>query len=84
MSGENSGSTRQFFSAEGAAVLSESDTVSFPPTRAVYVGGAGNLVVTMKNGVDCTFTDVPAGTLLPISITKFKTASTATLVVGLS
>ena len=79
-----SGNYRSTFSAEGAAVLSESDTATFPRTRAVYVGGTGDLVVTMASGVDCTFSSVPAGTLLPISIIALKAATTATLIVGLS
>lgn len=51
-------------------------------SRAIYVGGAGNLVVTMLGGGDATFTAVPAGTILPIRVTRVKT-STATALLNL-
>jgi hypothetical protein len=73
----------QTVSAYDAVSLSESDTATFKTTRAVYVGGTGDLVVTMNSGNSVTFSAVPAGALLPIQITQFKTASTATLVLGL-
>ena len=80
----NEGTTRTLFAAESAVALAESDTVTFPATRAVWVGGLGDLVVQMKSGQIVTFSAVPAGTLLPICITQFRAASTATLVVGLN
>jgi hypothetical protein len=80
----NEGTNRTLFAAESAVVLTESDTVTFPATRAVWVGGVGDLSVQMKSGQIVTFSAVPAGTLLPICIKQFRTASTATLVVGLN
>lgn len=48
-------------------------------SRAIYVGGAGNLAVLMKNGVTATFQGVPAGTLLPIRVRRVNaTGTTAT------
>lgn len=73
----------QTVSAYNAAALSESDSAEFPTTRGVWVGGAGDLSVTMNGGAVVTFSAVPAGTLLPIQIIQFRTASTATLVLGL-
>lgn len=70
-------------SAYNATALSKSDSVEFSTTRGVYVGGAGDLVVKMNGGNTVTFSAVPAGTLLPIQIIQFRTASTATLVLGL-
>lgn len=59
-----------------------------PRPRAIYVGGAGNLVVTMVNAAgaaaDVTFTGVLAGSVLPIRPTKVKTSSTASLLVALA
>jgi hypothetical protein len=53
-------------------------------TRALYVGGAGNLVVTMANGVDATFTGVAAGTYLPVRVGRVKaTGTTATAILAL-
>lgn len=52
--------------------------------RAVYVGGAGNLVVRLMNdSADITLSAVPAGTLLPIRPSHIRSTSTATLIVGL-
>jgi len=52
-------------------------------TKALYVGGAGNLKVTI-NGTALTFTAVPAGTILPIAPSLvWSTGSTATSVVAL-
>lgn len=53
-------------------------------TRAIYVGGAGNLKVTTVNGEDVTFNSVPAGTVLRIRTKKvFSTGSTATNIVAI-
>ncbi|WP_338719499.1 hypothetical protein [Devosia sp. XK-2] len=53
-------------------------------TRAIYVGGAGNLAVRLLSGADVTFAAVSAGTVLPIRALRVLTASTATNLVGLS
>lgn len=53
-------------------------------TRAVYVGGAGNLVVAMwGGGADVTFTGVLAGSVLPIRVKAVRATSTATSIVAL-
>lgn len=52
-------------------------------TRGIYVGGAGDVTVTMRDdGASVTFSDVPAGTILPIRVKKV-TAATASDLVGL-
>ena len=73
------GATRGF-------VLTKSDSTTFPATRAVYVGGAGDINVVFEDepGVTVLLSAVPAGTMLPIRITQLYSASTsATLVCGL-
>jgi hypothetical protein len=53
-------------------------------TRAVYVGGAGNLAVVMYAGETVTFTGVPAGSLLPIRVKQVLSSSTtATTILAL-
>lgn len=59
-----------------------------PPTRYIYVGGAGNLVVRLMpqedgNQPTLTFMAVPVGTLLPIRAYQVMSATTATNLVGL-
>lgn len=85
MSLESSGNYRSTWTAEGAKVLTKSDSVVFPACRGVYVGGTGDVNVKMANGVNCLFSAVPAGQILPISIIQLlSTSTTATLVVALS
>lgn len=72
-----------FSSALSAAVVTVSDTNVLPQTRGLYVGGAGNIAVTMSDGNDVTFTGVTAGQILPISVIKVKaTGTTATAIVA--
>lgn len=53
------------------------------PTRAVYVGGGGNIVAIMDGEV-VTFVAVPTGTILPIRCTRINsTNTTATSLVAL-
>lgn len=69
--------------SKGVAVTTHDTNELDPIPRAIYVGGAGNIVATM-DGVDVTFVGVQAGSVLPIRPTKIKTASTATSMVALS
>lgn len=52
------------------------NTDPIPTTRAVYVGTAGALVVTMASGRTATFLNVPSG-IFPIQITGVQGGSTA-------
>ena len=53
-------------------------------TRAIYVGGAGNVVAVRHDGTTVTFTAVPAGTVLPIAVRRINsTSTTATAIVAL-
>lgn len=60
--------------------ITESDVTTYENVRAVWFGGTGTAVVTM-NGEDVTFANIPDGTMMPISITKLKAASTVSSVV---
>jgi hypothetical protein len=69
----------------GAKAISPSDNDDLQYwMRGVYVGGAGDLKVTMFDGSTVTFESVPAGSVLPIYIKKIhSTGTTATKIVGL-
>jgi hypothetical protein len=49
----------------------------------IYVGGAGDVVITDLRGNDATFSAVPVGTTLWVRASKVKAATTATLLLGL-
>ena len=67
-----------------AAAVTKSDDTVLTTTRALYVGGAGDLSVVMAgDGATVVFEDIPAGSLIPIRVTKVKAATTATLIVAL-
>lgn len=67
----------------GATAVTPTDglTVEF---RSLYVGGGGNLAVTMVDGSAVTFTAVPTGIVLAIQVKEVKaTGTTATSILGL-
>lgn len=72
-----------FTSFGDAVAVTPSDTTDLGITKAIYVGGTGNLVVTMASGNDVTFTAVPAGFLLNIRVQKVLAATGATQVIAL-
>lgn len=66
-----------------AIAVTPNDATILVPTKGIYVGGSGDLVVTMANGVDATFKGIAAGVIHPISATKVKaTGTTATYIVA--
>ena len=72
------------FPASGAAAVTPSDSTELGPCRALYVGGAGNVVVWMPGRSDnITFLAVPAGTILPVMARRVMAATTATNIVAL-
>ena len=67
--------------AEGHLAITPSDTPLTDIPKAIYVGGAGTLVMQDKNAVDVTYT-VLAGAIIPFRPTIIKAASTATGIVA--
>jgi len=67
------------------AAVTPSDSTDFNVLcRAIYVGGAGNVVAVTYLGNTVTFSGVPAGTLLPIACRRINsTSTTATNIVAL-
>jgi hypothetical protein len=47
-----------------------------PSHRGIWVGGAGNLAVTLADGRTVTINGIQAGTLLPLEATKVNTSGT--------
>lgn len=70
---------------EGAEAITAHDTDQLDfATRAIYVGGAGNIRVDMVSDDTVTFNGVVAGTILPIRVRKvYSTGTTATNLIGL-
>lgn len=68
----------------GFGVTKSDATVFAQPTRAVYVGGVGDVAVTYLDGTTDTLKAVPTGTMLNIRVTQvLSTGTTATNISGL-
>lgn len=52
-------------------------------TRAIYVGGDGDIVLVTASGVELTFTNLIAGTILPVRAKIVKAATSASNLVAL-
>lgn len=54
-------------------------------SRALWIGGAGNISVIMANGTTVLFSGIAAGTMLPLRVSRVRsTSTTATLIVAIS
>ena len=68
------------------ALITKHDSTDIPTgmTRAIYVGGAGDIAAVDKDDTAVVFSAVPAGTILPIRVRRVNsTSTTATLMVAL-
>lgn len=53
--------------------------------KALYIGGAGNLVVRgAGSAADVTFVGLPAGFILDVAVSHVRASSTATNIVALA
>jgi hypothetical protein len=70
---------------ENAVEIAPSDAESLPfVTRALYVGGAGDVALRLSGGAEVTLRGQQGGSLIPIRIDQVKSAgTTATGLVGL-
>jgi hypothetical protein len=70
-------------SAMGAVSITTSDATVIPVTRAIWVGGTGNIAVRMADGTAVTFSAVPVG-VFPVQVDMVKsTNTTATNLIAL-
>lgn len=72
--------------ATNAVLITPSDSTDLVAvTRAVYVGTTGNMKVTMQDSGTVLFTGIPAGTTLPIRVSRiWSTTTTASTIIALS
>lgn len=71
-------------SASSAVSLTKSDVTVFGFTRGLYIGGAGDVAVRMRDGNSATFVGALAGTILPIQVDQLlSTGTSATNVLAL-
>lgn len=67
-----------------AAAITPSDATVFAQTRGLYIGGAGNVAVTMADGASVTFNALTVGVVHLLSVKQVKaTGTTATNIVAL-
>ena len=70
---------------EYAQEIAPSDAAALPfVTRALYVGGAGDVALRLMGGAEVTLRNMQAGSLIPIRIDRVKASgTTATGLIGL-
>lgn len=73
------------YPARNAVVVTPADGSDLANvTRALFIGGAGNLNVDTADGDTVLFTGIPAGFLLPLAVKRVRsTSTTATNIVAL-
>jgi hypothetical protein len=73
--------------AMDAAAITPGSSSLAQTTRALYVGNTGNVCVQMlgydNSNTVVTFVNVPAGTVLPVRVTKVFSNSTANNFIGM-
>jgi hypothetical protein len=72
-------------SADHFQLIVPSDTVELSfKTRAIYVGGAGNITMLNAMGVAITFIGLPVGAILPVVTNRVNaTLTTATNLIAM-
>ena len=71
--------------ASGGAAVTPNDSTDLTTTsRAIIVGGAGNIAVTFVDGSDVTIVGLLAGQVYPFRVSRIKsTGTTATDIVAI-
>lgn len=70
--------------ATSFAPITPSDSTDMATCRGIYVGVGGNIVAVAENNNVATFSDVPAGSILPVRAKRINaTGTTASSLVAL-
>jgi len=71
--------------ARKAVAITPNDSTEIPVTRAIYIGGSGDLVVRLEgDSANVTFYGVTAGSILPLKAKLVAaTSTTASNMLGL-
>jgi hypothetical protein len=73
----SSGGLTKMVPGRNSETITPSDTVNLStPSRAIWVGGAGNIAVEMLDGGTQVFVGVVAGSLLPLQVTRVNSTDT--------
>jgi len=70
--------------AVNCIAITPADTDLTAPVRAIYIGGSGNLKISDTGGGAVTFSNVPAGVILPVMARRiWSTGTTCSNIIGL-
>lgn len=77
--------SQAIYSARTATAVTPHNSTNFGGiARALYIGGAGNAVVVLENDSAITFSNLSAGSILPVRCKRVNsTDTTATSIVAL-
>ncbi len=64
-------------SAESATAITPSDSLTFQPTRAIYLGSGGDVKVDMANGDTVVFYAMAGGVIHAINCTRIYATDTS-------
>lgn len=64
-------------SARNAVAVTKSDATVLTDIIGLFIGGAGDVTVVTSAGDTVLFASVPAGSILPIVVTKVKSTGTS-------
>lgn len=80
-----SGHSSAVYAASKGVAVTKSDATVLETTRALYIGGAGDVAVIFADGGSAvTLAGAVAGSILPVQVTKvMSTNTTATSIVAL-
>ena len=67
-----------------AFAITPNNSADLANVAVVYVGGSGNVLVTTAQGDDVIFSNLLAGTVIPVQVMKvWSTSTTATNLIGI-